>query len=269
MEKAIDQLVVFATAYGLRVIGAVLILVVGRVVAGVSRKVVKGMLVKVKTEPTIVSFVGSLIHVLVLTFTVLAALGKLGVETTSMIAVLGAAGFALGFAMRDSLSNFAAGFLILVFRYYKVGDYIQSGAVSGTVKEIRMFSTVLATPDNINIIVPSGKLFGDVIKNYSINDTRRIDLEVGIGYSSSIQKAMEIVMNLMQEDKRILAEPEPQTAVSELADSSVSVIIRPWVRKEDYWPVRNELILKIKEAFDQNNIEIPFPQRVVHMVSAN
>ncbi|MCK4793246.1 MAG: mechanosensitive ion channel [Desulfobacteraceae bacterium] len=268
MEKAIDQLVVFATGYGLKVIGAILILVIGRVVAGVSRKAVKRMLANVKTEPTIISFVGSLIYVLILTFTVLGALGKLGVETTSMIAVLGAAGFALGFAMRDSLSNFAAGFLILVFRYYRVGDYIQSGAVSGTVKEIRLFSTVLATPDNVKIIVPSSKLFGDVIKNFSVNDTRRIDLEVGIGYRSSIQKAMEIVMNLMKEEKRILADPEPQTAVSELADSSVNLIVRPWVRREDYWPVKNDLIRKIKEALERNNIEIPFPQRVVHMVSA-
>ncbi len=268
MEKVIDQLAVFAAEYGLRVIGAILILVIGRIVAGISRKVVKSMLTNVKTEPTIISFVGSLVYVLILTFTALAALGNLGVETASMIAVLGAAGFALGFAMRDSLSNFAAGFLILVFGYYKVGDYIQSGDISGTVKEIRLFSTILATPDNVRITVPSSKFFGDVIKNYSANDTRRIDLEVGIGYSCSIQKAMEIVMNLMQEDKRILAEPEPQTTVSELADSSVNLIVRPWVRKEDYWPVKNDLIRKIKEAFDQNDIEIPFPQRVVHMVSA-
>jgi len=232
MEKVIDQLTVFAAGYGLKVIGAILILIIGRVVAGVSRKVVKSMLVGVKTEPTIISFVGSLVYFLILTFTVLAALGKLGVETTSMIAVLGTAGFALGFAMRDSLSNFAAGFLILVFRYYKVGDYIQSGAVSGTVKEIRLFSTVLATPDNVKIMVPSGKIFGDVVKNFSVNDTRRIDLEVGIGYRSSIQKAMEIVMNLMKEEKRILADPGPQTAVSELADSSVNLIVRPWVRRE-------------------------------------
>lgn len=267
MEKAIEQLTIFVTEYGLRIIGAILILFIGRIAAGVSRKVVRKMLENVKTEPTIVSFVGSLIYVLILTFTVLAALAKFGVETTSMIAVLGAAAFALGFAMRDSLSNFAAGFLILVLRYYKVGDYIQSAGISGTVKEIQLFSTVLATPDNVKIMVPSGKIFGDVIKNFSVNDTRRIDLEVGIGYGSSIQKAMEIVMNLMKEDKRILAEPEPQITVSELADSSVNLIARPWVRKENYWPVKNDHIRKIKEAFDQNNIEIPFPQHVVHMVS--
>lgn len=265
--SVVDRLVTFATAYGLRVIGAIVILIIGRIAAGIARKMVRKLLDKYKIDPTIVSFAGSLIYVLILVFAVVAALSKFGVQTASFIAVLGAAGFAVGFALQGSLANFAAGVLILVFRPYKVGDYIDAAGVAGTVKEIKLFTTYLATPDNVKIMVPNGKVYGDIIKNYSTHDTRRVDLAVGISYGSSIQKAMEVVMNLTREDERILSDPPAQIAVSEMADSSVKFVVRPWVRKEDYWSVKFDLTRKIKEAFDAHNIEIPFPQRVVHMVS--
>ncbi|MCD6163501.1 MAG: mechanosensitive ion channel [candidate division Zixibacteria bacterium] len=268
MEKAIEQLTIFATGYGLKIISAVLILIIGRVIAGVARKFVIKLSTKAKIDPTVISFVGSVSYVLILVFTILAVLAKFGIETASMIAVLGSVGFAIGFALQGSLSNFAAGLLILVFRYYKVGDYIEAAGVSGTVKEILLFNTVLASPDNVKIMVPSSKIFGDTIKNYSANDIRRIDLIVGVGYTSSIQKSMEIVSKLLNEDKRILTNPKPQIDVSELADSSVNLFIRPWVKRDDYWAVKCDITYKIKEAFDRNNIEIPFPQQVVHMVSA-
>jgi small conductance mechanosensitive channel len=190
------------------------------------------------------------------------------VETASFIAILGAAGFAVGFALQGSLANFAAGILILVLRPYKVGDYIDGGGVAGSVKEIKLFTTVLATPDNIKIMVPNGKIFGDVIKNITAYDTRRMDIIVGIGYDSSIQQAHDVYLNLIKSDDRVLKDPEPQVLVSELADSSVNLTGRFWVKKENYWPVRFDLTRKVKEAYDENNIEIPFPQRVVHMASS-
>jgi small conductance mechanosensitive channel len=267
MESLVKQLVAFSTTYGLQVIGAILILILGRIAAAIGRRIVERILTKAKQEPSITSFVGNLTYVVILTFAVLAALAKFGIQTASFVAVLGAAGFAVGFALQGSLANFAAGVLILVLRPYRIGDFIDGAGVAGTVKEIQLFTTVLATPDNIKIMVPNGKLFGDVIKNISGYDTRRIDLVVGIGYSSSIQKAYEVIMDVVKKDNRILADPAAQIAVSELADSSVNFVVRPWVKAADYWAVRFDLTRQIKEALDENGIEIPFPQRVVHMVS--
>ena len=268
MESSIDLMSYLSTENSIRVISAIVILLAGRMVAGIARKIVKRILNKANAELTIVSFVGSVIYILILTFTVLAALSKIGVETTSIIAILGAVAFAVGFALQNSLANFAAGFLMMVFKYYKVGDYISAAGVSGTVKEINLFSTVLATPDNVRIMVPSGKIFSDTITNYSVNDTRRISLEIGIGYDSSIEKAIEVLTKILNNEKRLLDDPKPQIAVSELADSSVNLIVRPWVNRADYWAVRCDLMRTIKETFDANEIEIPFPQRTVHMAES-
>jgi small conductance mechanosensitive channel len=269
MQTAIDQLTVFVTTYGLKIVGAILILILGRIGAGVARRVIRHALQKSKADHSIISFTSSLVYILILTIAVLAALAKFGIQTASFIAVLGAAAFAIGFALQGSLANFAAGILILVLRPFKVGDYIQGGGEAGTVKEIELFTTVLATPDNIKIMIPNGKLFGDTIKNISAYDTRRVDLAIGIGYDSDMQKAQDIMQRLITEDARILSDPPPQIAVSELADSSVNFVVRPWVKKEDYWSVKFDLTRRIKEAFDEQGIEIPFPQRVVHMVAAD
>ena len=267
MDNVANQLTVFVTTYGIKVIGAIIILILGRIAAGIGRKIVKKVLEKSKTDPAVVSFVGSMVYFLILIFAVLAALAKFGIQTASFVAILGAAGFAIGFALQGSLANFAAGVLILVLRPFKVGNFIDGAGVAGTVKAIQLFTTVLATPDNVKIMVPNGKLFGDTIKNFSGFDTRRVDLVIGIGYTSDIQKANDVLINLVKEDTRILSDPPPKVAVSELADSSVNFVVRPWVKRQDYWGVKFDLTRKIKEAFDENGIEIPFPQQVVHMLS--
>jgi small conductance mechanosensitive channel len=265
---AVNQLTVLATTYGLKVVGAVLILILGWMMARVGRRIISKLLDRAEIDPSVVSFLESLTYILILTFAVLAALAKFGIQTASFIAILGAAGFAIGFALQGSLANFAAGVLILVLRPYKAGDYIDAAGVAGTVKEIQLFTTVLATPDNIKIMVPNGKIFGDVIKNISGYDTRRIDLVVGIGYSSDMENAHQVLTRIIEDESRILSDPAPQIAVSELADSSVNFVVRPWVKACDYWAVRFDLIQKIKASFDENGIEIPFPQRVVHMMPA-
>jgi small conductance mechanosensitive channel len=264
--EPVSQIDVFIKLYGLKVLGAIIILILGRIAAGIGRQIARRMLEKTKTDNAIVSFVGTLTYVVILTFAVLAALAKFGIQTASFIAILGAAGFAIGFALQGSLANFAAGVLILALRPYKTGDYIEGAGVAGTVKDIQLFTTVLATPDNVKIMIPNGKLFGDVIKNISGYDTRRVDLVIGIGYTSSIPKAFEVITKVLKEEKRILTDPAPQIAVSELADSSVNLIVRPWVKKEDYWGVKFDITRNIKEALDENGIEIPFPQRAVHMM---
>jgi small conductance mechanosensitive channel len=269
MEDAFQQLMTFAVAYGLKVLGALLILIVGRIAAGTVRKLIKRAFKKTNFDPTLAGFVGQFGYILVLVVAVLAALAKFGVETTSFVAVLGAAGFAIGFALQGSLSHFAAGIMIIVFRPFKAGDFIDAAGVMGTVQEIRLFTTVMFTPDNVVLIVPNGKIFGDIIKNYSVNATRRVDLTVGIGYGESIDRAIEVVLELMKADDRIIKEPEPQIVVQELADSSVNLLIRCWTKRTDFWGVKCDLTKKIKEDFDIQGIEIPYPQRVVHTVSGS
>jgi len=268
MDNAVENLVTFATTYGLKVIGAIVVLILGRIVAGMIRKGIRRALGRTDMDAAVVSFVSSLGYYLVIVVAVLAALKNFGIETASLIAVLGAAGFAVGFALQGSLANFAAGVLLLVFRPYKIGDFVEVGGVAGAVREMGMFSTILTTPDNVRVIMPNGKIFGDTIRNYAGEETRRVDMVIGIGYTSSIPKATQIMLDLMQVDSRVLRDPEPVVAVAELADSSVNLVVRPWVKKEDYWAVKFDLIRKIKEQFDANGIEIPFPQRVIHQAAA-
>jgi small conductance mechanosensitive channel len=255
--------------YGLRVIGAIAILVIGRFAAGLARKAVKKMLTARGVDPSVVSFTGSLAYALVLVFAVMASLAKFGIQTTSFVAVLGAAGLAVGLALQGSLANFAAGVLILILRPYKTGDVIDAAGVIGKVTSIQLFTTIITTPDNIKILVPNGKIYSDVIKNITANPTRRLDLVVGIGYDSSMKKANELLTEMLKEDDRVLEDPAPTIAVAELADSSVNFVVRPWVKKEDYWPLKFDLTEKIKETFDAHGIEIPFPQRTVRMISAS
>lgn len=266
MEPIYQQVIPYITEWGLKVIGAFAILVLGRFAAGMIRRGVRRVLGRANVDPAIIGFVTSLVYIGVIVFAVLAALAKFGVETTSFVAVLGAAGFAVGFALQGSLSNFAAGVLILVLRPYRVGDYIDAGGAAGSVKEIQLFTTVLATPDNMRILIPNGKIYGDVIKNITANPTRRVDMTVGISYGSSMKKARQLLDKIIAEDKRVLPDPAPMVAVAELADSSVNFVVRPWVKKEDYWTLKFEMTERIKEVFDANDIEIPFPQRTVHMV---
>lgn len=254
-----ENVVGLITEYGLQVIGAIVILILGRIAAGIGRHVVQGILVRAKVDAAVVSFVGSLFYFFLLTCVIVATLANFGVQTASIIAVLGAAGFAVGLALQGSLANFAAGVMILVFRPYKVDDFIDVAGVSGTVKEIDLFTTTMASPDNVKIMVPNGQIYGSTIRNFGGYETRRVDLVIGIGYGSSIEKAVEVIKELIAADDRVLADPEPQIAVAELADSSVNLVVRPWVQGTDYWGFRFDMTRKIKESFDSHGIEIPFP----------
>lgn len=269
MEGTLQRVYDFLVTYGVQVVGAILILIVGRIIAGIMRRVTRATCERTKVEATLAHFFTNLVYWLVMIFAVLAALSKFGVQTASFVAVLGAAGFAVGFAMQGSLANFAAGVMILVFRPFKIGDYVDAAGVAGTVKEIALFTTTLATPDNIKIIVGNGQIFGSTIKNYSAYDTRRLDLTVGIGYGSDIQKAFEVLDGLLRADDRVLKDPAHQVMVSELADSSVNLIARMWMKGPDYWALKFDMTRRIKEALDENGIEIPFPQRTVHMEPAS
>jgi small conductance mechanosensitive channel len=267
MENTVEQIMEITVKYGFQVIGAVLILIAGRVVAGIARKLTRRAMGKANVDPTITGFVAQFAYILVIVVAVLASLAKFGVQTTSFVAVLGAAGFAVGFALQGTLSHFAAGVLLLIFRPLKVGDFVEAGGVSGTVQEVRLFTTIMATPDNVHMVVPNAKIFNDTIRNFSVNDTRRVDLTIGIGYSDSIDRAIEVLMEVMRADDRIIQEPAPQVVVTELADSSVNLLVRCWSKRGDFWPVKTDLTKNIKENFDIQGIEIPFPQQVVKMMA--
>jgi len=265
MEKYIPQIQELVTAYGFKILAAIVIYLVGRWIAGALRKLVKKLLTKRSVDPTIVSFVGSITYVTLLTFVILAVLARIGIQTASFIAVIGAAGLAIGFALQGSLSNFAAGFLIIIFKPYKVGDYIEGGGSAGTVEEVRMFTTRMKTPDNKVVIVPNSKMTGDNIVNYSTKDTRRVDMVFGVGYGDDLQKVKQVLQDIVNSDERILKDPAPQIAVLELADSSVNFVCRPWVNSADYWNVYFDTTETVKKRFDAEGISIPFPQTDVHL----
>jgi len=266
MENRISELVDLGVHYGVQVVGAILILIIGWIAARIVRGVVGRILTKAEVDVSIVRFASKLTYTLVWVFVLIAALAKFGVETASIVGILAATSFAIGLALQGSLSNFAAGIMILLFRPFRVGDFVDGAGVTGSVKDIQLFNTILATPDNVKIIVPNSKMYGDTIKNFSAFETRRVDLVIGIGYASSIGKAIEVMESLIGAESRILKDPAHQIAVSELADSSVNFVVRMWVNTPDYWNVKFDMTRKIKEAFDQQDIEIPFPQRVVHMM---
>ena len=268
LENAFTTLADFAMVYGLKVIGAILILIIGRIIAGQIRRGVRKLGTAREWDPSLIGFIASLVYFVVMAFVFIAVLGSFGVQTASLVAVLGAASFAVGLALQGSLANFAAGVLILLFRPFKVGDWVEVAGVAGSVKSIAIFSTIMATGDNVRIEIPNGKIYGDIIKNYGGYDTRRIDMVIGIGYGDDIEKAKEIIKGVVTADARVLADPTPLIAVSELADCSVNLVVRPWVKGADYWGTRFELNQRIKEALDAGGIEIPFPQRVVTMLNA-
>ncbi len=246
---------------------AAAIIVVGFFIVKRIRGLLKNNLKKY-VDPMIASFMTNIAYVLMMAIVVIAALSKLGFDTTSLAAIIGAAGLAIGLSLKDSLANFASGVMIIAFRPFKVGDYIEAGGVAGVVQGIQMFSTQLTSPDNKHIIVPNAQITTGSIVNYSTKDTRRIDLTIGIGYDDDIQKAKTTLQKLVKADKRILEAPETVIAVAELADSSVNFVVRPWVKAEDYWDVKFELTEKVKLAFDKAGISIPYPQSQVHIKQA-
>jgi small conductance mechanosensitive channel len=265
MEEMLDKIYQLLTVYGLKVLAAIAIFIIGRWVAKGVRKLVERMMTKGKVDPTLISFTSNMAYIGLLAFIVIAALGQLGIQTTSFIAILGAAGLAVGLALQGSLSNFAAGFLLIIFRPFKVGDLIEAAGVFGVVEAIQIFTTQLKTADNKTVIIPNAKLTDDNIVNWTVKGTRRVDMVFGIGYDDDIDKARSLMAEIIAEDSRILETPAPQISVSELADSSVNFVVRPWVKVEDYWGVHFDLTEKIKKAFDASGVSIPFPQRDVHV----
>lgn len=264
-EAAAARVVELLILYGMKVVAAVVVIVIGRWVAKILSNIIKKTLIKNEIDLTVVSFIANLTYFTLLTFVVLAALGQLGIQTTSFIAIVGAAGLAIGLALQGALSNFAAGFLMLIFRPFKVGDYIEGAGVTGTVVDIQVFTTQLKTPDNKMIIIPNAKLTADNITNFTTTGTRRVDLVFGISYTDDIDHAKEIFTNLLNEDSRIMKDPEPTVVLFELADSSVNFAVRSWVNSSDYWGVYCDMTENVKKRFDSEGISIPFPQQDVHL----
>ena len=255
----------YAIPWGINIIFALAIFFIGRFIARLLLNIVDKVLNKAGMDPMLVSFVHSILNALLLLFIIIASLDQLGVDTTSFIALIGAAGLAVGLALQGSLQNFASGVLLIVFRPFKVGHFIEAGGATGVVEEIGIFSTRMKTGDNREIIVPNGAIYGGTITNNSARDTRRIDMVFGIGYDDDIRKAKAIMQEIIDADERILKEPAALIAVGELADSSVNFNVRPWVNAGDYWAVLFDLNEKIKLAFDDNGISIPYPQMDLHL----
>lgn len=264
MEDLLLRIQELIALYGLKVIAALLILIIGRWIAKIIRRISGKILVKRSVDPMISSFVENLVYIALLVFIVIAALAQIGIQTTSFIAVIGAAGLAIGLALQGSLSNFAAGFLILIFRPFKAGDYVEAGGKAGSVEKIQVFTTHLVTVDNKSVIIPNSKIMGDVITNYSVKDKRRVDFVFGVSYGDDLDKVRSVIKNVIEKDSRILKDPEPMILVGELADSSVNFTVRVWVNTSDYWGVFFDTIEMVKKSFDAEGITIPFPQWDVH-----
>jgi small conductance mechanosensitive channel len=267
MEKILERVQTLITDYGMSTLGAIAVFILGIWLAKFLSNSLRKLLRKRKVDETLVTFLGSLTHVLLLIFVIIAGMSKLGVEMTSIIAMVGAAGLAVGLALQGSLANLAGGVLLFVFRPFRVGHFVEAAGNQGTVEEIDIFTTKLKTFDNKTIIIPNAKVTGDTIVNYSMNETRRVDLVIGVSYGDDLDKVKNVIKGVLSEDPRILKDPQPMVAVIELADSSVNFAVRPWVKTSDYWDVYFGTIEAIKKRLDREGITIPFPQHDVHMYS--
>lgn len=265
-QPIIDELMTTFTDYGLSAIGAIIILILGWWVANWAKgKIIRVTASSERVDDTIGSFAASIVRYGILAFTLLAVLSQFGVETTSFVAVLGALGLAIGLALQGTLGHVASGVMLMMFRPFKIGDFIEAAGEAGTVKAITLFTTEMATGDNVSIILPNGTVWGSAIKNYSANDTRRVQVIAGIGYGDDINEAMSVLQNILESDDRCLQDPPPTIAVGELGDSSVNIIVRVWTKSGNFWPLTFDLNKAIKEQFDANNIDIPYPQQVLHI----
>ena len=269
-QQIVDEIVKLVTTYGLDVVGAVVILIVGKIAAGWAERVVVRMLGRSpRVDQTLTSFFGNLVRYTVLVFTVLAVLDQFGIQTASLLAVFGAGALAIGLALQGTLSNVAAGVMLLIFRPFKIGDFVEVAGQSGTVKALSLFVTELATPDNVQILIPNGQVRGSSVVNYSHHATRRVDIVMSIAYDDSIETAMATCRKVIADESRIHGDPEPFIGVGELAASSVDLVLRLWCDAGDYWPVKFDMTRKLKEQFDADGLSIPFPQSDVHMHQAS
>ena len=251
--------------FGMKTVVAIVIFVVGRIAASMLTKGLRKLMQAQEVDKILETFVSNLVYWTVMIFVIIAAINQIGVQTTSLIAVMGAAGLAVGLALQGSLSNFAAGVLIVMFRPYRVGDFVEAAGIAGVVEQVQILTTILRTGDNKRIIVPNSQIMGSIITNYSANDKRRIDMVFGVSYSDDLDKVRANLEELIAADERILKDPAPVIAVSELADSSVNFIVRPWVATADYWAVFWDLTEAVKKRFDREGISIPFPQQDVYI----
>ena len=265
IERLIDT---YVLPWGINIVMAIAIFVIGKFIVGVLVSLAKKVMTKAKVDNILINFIASIIKTVLLLFVVVAALDQLGVDTTSMIALIGAAGLAIGLALQGTLQNLASGVMLIIFRPFSDGDFIEAAGVTGVVEEIGIFSITMRTGDNREIIVPNGEIYGGTITNNSRRDTRRVDMVFGIGYDDDLLKAKEILNRILSEDERILADPAPTVAVGELADSSVNFNVRPWCKTSDYWGVYGDIHEKVKLTFDAEGISIPYPQMDVHQDKA-
>lgn len=264
-DEAVEMIKTTGVEFGINVVTALAIFYIGKLAVSIVMRALRKVMHARSVDKTLETFVCNLVRMALLTFVFIAAIGALGIQTTSFIAVLGAAGLAVGLALQGSLANFASGVLIVLFRPYKVGDFVDAAGVAGTVLEVQILTTVFKTGDNKSVIVPNGQVMGSVITNFSANDTRRVDMVIGVSYDDDLDKVRATLKELIAADDRILDDPAYKIAVSELADSSVNFVVRPWVKTEDYWNVMFDLTEAIKKRFDKEGISFPFPQQDVHV----
>lgn len=260
-----DVVNVYLIPWLIKIVMAALVFIIGRWLAKLLVRFSRRLMTASKLDNMLIDFIGNILYALLLVIVVLSALDKLGVKTTSALAILGAAGLAIGLSLQNSLSNFASGVMLIIFRPFKTGDYVEAGNISGIVEVISLFTTILRTGDNREVIVPNSHIYSAPITNYSARDTRRIDMIFSIGYEDNIKLAKSLIETCLKEEERLLADPAPTIMVMELAASSVDIAVRPWVKSSDYWVVRSDLLENIKAAFDANQISIPFPQQDVHI----
>jgi len=267
LEQITQQGIALLIHYGLSILGAIVILIIGRMVAGWAKTATRKWLERSgKVDQAISDFLSNCVRYIVLIFTFIMVLSQFGIETTSLIAIFGAAGLAIGLALQGTLSNIAAGVMLLIFRPFKVGDFVEASGIAGTVKSISLFVTELATPDNVQILSPNASVWGATVKNYSHHETRRVDFVVGIDYGDDIDKAMATIHAVINADSRAHKDPAPMVVVGNLGDSSVDLIVRVWCNAGDYWGVKFDLTKAFKEKLDAAGISIPFPQRTVHLL---
>lgn len=269
VDNIIENMIEYTSLYGLKVIAAIAIFIIGKWLVKRLVSLAKKMMRKSKIDETLVSFAGNIMYGLSMAFVAIASLSQLGVETTSLAAIIAAAGLAIGLSLQSSLSNLASGVMIILFRPFKIGDFIEAGGTSGTVEEISIFTTVFKTADNRQVIVPNNSITSGTITNVSANSERRVDLVVGVGYGDDLSKVKKVLSSIVKKDSRILKDKDVTIAVSELADNSVNLVVRPWVKSEDYWGVYFDLTESIKTTFDKEGISIPYPQRDLHVIEGN
>lgn len=267
-NQVLDMLQTKGVDFGINLAIALAIFYVGKMVIGLVIRFMHKVMQRQEVDKTLETFICNLARTVLLVVVIIAAIGQLGIETTSFIAIFGAAGLAVGLALQGSLSNFAAGVLIVLFRPYRVGDFIEAAGISGVVEQVQILTTVLKTGDNKQIIVPNSQIMDSIITNYSANDKRRVDMVIGVGYDDDLDKVRATLQKLIAAEERVLDEPACTIAVSELADSSVNFIVRPWVKTADYWGVLFDLTEAIKKRFDKERISFPFPQTDVHLYKA-